>query len=736
MSGGGGLVARVRETTARRALVRPVSFAAIVFACLIALRVGIIAGTAPSGPRQQQQTPPPAGQQVPTFRTEARLVRVDAYVTLDGRAVEDLTAQDFEVLEDGVRQKVETFEYVRKGQVVAGLRPGEPEIVGRNFVLFIDTYHLPWVDRERLERRQRSTPDYMPEPIRPPVMPPPLPGDEMFREALREVVGRVVGDQDRIAVLTPDMWGGSLGFVDKRSAIEELGTRSLEAYQTGQRPPEVNQFEGCFPDRPNIEESMRMRYRLYRTFTALNELMGNLELAREERKPVLLVTRGWDPPPRIMNYRDPRRGMLGVDDTVCHAERLQLAEVDFGGWLRTIVNNARRANVAFYSLYAHPLVTYQREEADIDEDTRKYQRQWGDLPGIETQRFLYNSFPVILHDRMLWHDTLKGIAKDTNGRAILSMDDFDKGLGEIADGLASYYLLGYYSTNTKRDANFRKITVNVKRKGTTVRARPGYRAVIPAEAEAAEAAARPDLVPPAILTALAPLARMRTDAPFHVAVTPEWDQASGGWRLRIIGEIDSQQSRNAEWRKGWRAELTVVPGNIDLTAANAIAVKAGDSSFSVAVPADRALEPGAYDIRAKAVAVADTETVFDERTAVTVPATTGSRPVFGNPLFSRRLNAPRTVFQPTADLRFSRREVLLVEVPLGAVGDPPTLRLVDRQGRALGSEMPTTVAERNGGRFVSAMMPITNLAPGEYVIEIAATDKSDRKSYVAFRVVP
>jgi VWFA-related protein len=724
----------VRGVAASHVPFRSVSLGAILLACLTVLGSGPFAAGSRGTP--QAQKPPANPQQVPTFRTEARLVRVDAYVTADGRAVEDLRPEDFDVLEDGVRQKVETFEYVRKGQVVAGRAPDEPEIVGRNFVLFIDTYHLPWVDRERLERRERATPDYMPEPFRlPAVLPPPIPGDEMFREALRQVVDRVVGDSDRVAVLTPDVWAASLSFVEKRSAIEELGTRSLEPYTPGQRPPELNHFEACFPDRPNIEETMRVRYRLYRTFTALGELVANLELVREERKGLLLVTRGWDPPPRIHNYRDPRSGMLGTDDTVCHAERLALADVDFQSWLRTITNDAKRANVAVYSLYAHPLVTYSRDGDDIDEDTRKYQRQWGDMERSGGERMLYNDFPAILHDRMLWHDTLTHLSKDTNGRAVLTKDDFEKGLKEIADGLASYYLLGYYSTNTKRDGAFRRITVNVRRKGTTIRARPGYRAVIPAEAEAAELAARPDLVPPAILAVLGPLAKMRSDVPFHVAVAPEWDQAAGGWRLRVIGEIDAQQARTGDWRQGWRAEVTVVPGGIALAGADAIPVKAGQAVFSIALPGKGTLGPGQYDLRVKALS-AQGDAVADERATVTVPATTLEKSAFGEPLFSRRLNAPRTEFQPTADQRFSRREILLVEVPFAGSGEAPTLRLVDRQGRALGTELPTTVAERAGIRMVSAMIPLSNLVAGDYVIEIAATDKSDRKAYVAFRVVP
>ena len=50
--------------------------------------------------------------QTPSFRTEANYVRVDVYPTASGRIVPDLSQGDFEVLENGVPQKVEQFERI------------------------------------------------------------------------------------------------------------------------------------------------------------------------------------------------------------------------------------------------------------------------------------------------------------------------------------------------------------------------------------------------------------------------------------------------------------------------------------------------------------------------------------------------------------------------------------------------------------------------------------------------
>ena len=93
-----------------------------------------------------------AGQGQPTFRVEANFVRVDVFPTIDGKAVRDLTAADFELLEDGVPQKIETFEHVdvrgggpqetrREPNTVQEGRARAEDPRSRVFIVFLDTYH-------------------------------------------------------------------------------------------------------------------------------------------------------------------------------------------------------------------------------------------------------------------------------------------------------------------------------------------------------------------------------------------------------------------------------------------------------------------------------------------------------------------------------------------------------------------------------------------------------------------
>ena len=58
----------------------------------------------------------------------------------------------------------------------------------------------------------------------------------------------------------------------------------------------------------------------------------------------------------------------------------------------------------------------------------------------------------------------------------VNRNDFREAFCRIIQDNSGYYLLGYYSNDTRRDGRFRRIQVRVKRPGLTVRARKGYTA--------------------------------------------------------------------------------------------------------------------------------------------------------------------------------------------------------------------------------------------------------------------
>ena len=158
----------------------------------------------------QTPTPPPQ----PTFRTEANYVRVDAYPTTgDGVPVTDLTQADFEILEGGAPQTIEQFERV----VVRAAGPQdtriEPNTVresramaeqskARLFVLFLDTYHVD------------------------------IGASHAIRKPLIDALDRVIGQDDLVAVMTPEMSAADIAFARRTTTIERIPDQALELGRT------------------------------------------------------------------------------------------------------------------------------------------------------------------------------------------------------------------------------------------------------------------------------------------------------------------------------------------------------------------------------------------------------------------------------------------------------------------------------------------------------------------------
>src|SRR6185503_4733170 len=114
------------------------------------------------------QEPPGSSQQpAPTFRTAVNLVSTDVIVRNQrGQFQADLSRDDFEVFEDGVKQEVTSFTLVHGGRVYQTqtavaptpvregivLPPSRPvnDAAGRIIIFVIDDLHLDFRDTPRI----------------------------------------------------------------------------------------------------------------------------------------------------------------------------------------------------------------------------------------------------------------------------------------------------------------------------------------------------------------------------------------------------------------------------------------------------------------------------------------------------------------------------------------------------------------------------------------------------------
>jgi VWFA-related protein len=78
------------------------------------------------------------------------------------------------------------------------------------------------------------------------------------------------------------------------------------------------------------------------------------------------------------------------------------------------------------------------------------------------------------NDLRLAQDSLRVLADETSGIATVNTNDFAGAFDRIVKDSSVYYLLGYYPPGQKRDGRAHKLEVKVNREGLRVRARAGY----------------------------------------------------------------------------------------------------------------------------------------------------------------------------------------------------------------------------------------------------------------------
>ena len=464
--------------------------------------------------------------QQPTFRAGANFVRVDVYPTIKGAAVRDLTQTDFDILEDGVPQKIESFEYVNVRGAGPEAEQHEPTSVaesrqiaettkGRLFVIFLDTYFVDVAGSHRLQR------------------------------TLVDFLHRILGPDDMYAVMTPEMSALDISFARRTDTIEGYLSKYWFWGQRGQlypTDPIEQSYEQCFPkDQPQfagVAKEMVLRRRERQVLGALEDLAVYLRGVREERKAVITMTGGWvlfrENPnltrggsgesnlPRVGTTPDGRlasdshKYTEGYSQHDCEIDRQRLAMLDDWQFFHDMFDVANRSNVTFYPVNALGLVAWDK---DINDEPVEGEVRALGVMGMPSNDPNLPINPLVVDKSMLTQrsENLRTLAENTDGLAVVDTNDIDKGMKRIVDDLTSYYLIGYNSTNGKLDGRYRKISVRVKRPGVDVRARRGYRAATEKEVEEGRMAEvkRIDSAPPTTMQVA--LNALSTARPGHPA---------------------------------------------------------------------------------------------------------------------------------------------------------------------------------------------------------------------------
>ena len=132
---------------------------------------------------------------------------------------------------------------------------------------------------------------------------------------------------------------------------------------------------------------------------------------------------------------------------VYYASGVRLNGVDNQAQLMATTNAATRANVAFYTVDARGLVA-QAPMGDAAHGSPGGQGMYSGSSAMSmTGNFIKSQ------------DTLYALASDTGGKALLDNNDLAQGVVNAQKSIESYYILGYYSTNSNLDGKYRKIKI-------------------------------------------------------------------------------------------------------------------------------------------------------------------------------------------------------------------------------------------------------------------------------------
>jgi VWFA-related protein len=144
-----------------------------------------------------------------------------------------------------------------------------------------------------------------------------------------------------------------------------------------------------------------------------------------------------------------------------------------------VVAAANRANVSIYSMDSAGLRTESTLREARDEVFAAGQRSLSrnpsrDLTGEPMTAALERNEAYLRLDP---HSGLGQLADQTGGLLVSNTNDFRRALARVDSDMRNYYMLSYVPSNPEFDGRYRNISVRVSRPGLTVQHRKGYFAV-------------------------------------------------------------------------------------------------------------------------------------------------------------------------------------------------------------------------------------------------------------------
>ena len=416
------------------------------FPALVALLVGAATAVGQDKPPVSPVQPPPAPAQRPpeapippvTESVDVTVTNVDVFVTdSKGQRVTGLKADDFEIRQDGIPQKITNFYAVSGGKVLfedgtsvpfdvkEPAAPQVPQIVQAHYVFYIDNQNIQPQTRNRMFKRLKEF-------IQQSVGPNAEGMIVTYARSLKVRKNFTSHPNELVATLEDielDTGGGTNTVSDQRDALQRINDAksSTEAMNYAQ------------------QYSKSLRNDLEFTTDALVDTIASLA-GLQGRKNLIYVSEGLPAMAGLELYEAIRQKFQDPSAS------MQEFEYDLNPRYMKIISAANANGVTIYALDASGLQT----SSAIDASNR----------GTDIH---LNDFVV----RQNMQGPIQMMAQETGGIAAVNTNDWKANLDQIASDFSNFYSLGYRAAKGASDRGH-KIEVSVKRKGLTVRTRTSF----------------------------------------------------------------------------------------------------------------------------------------------------------------------------------------------------------------------------------------------------------------------
>ena len=402
----------------------------------------------PSAP-QNKPAPPqkPGDEKEDVVRITTNLVQVDVVVTKDGKPVPNLTAEDFEIFEDGHKQAITSFAYVsnvpgstltpapKNNASAAPYAPINPNEPHRTIAFVVDDLGLSAESMHQVRRQ------------------------------LRKFIDEQLQPHDLVAILRT---GGELGALQQFTNDRRVLNRAVDRLRWN-----FCNRVGLHVFRPLTQGAQDVTpacgYRsYYNTIKSLRFIIDSMGYLPGRKSMVLLS----DSVPR--ESQDDFDPGDFKDDRVAKAEPRIVGPdlTDYTFSLQAIAEKAIRSSVVIYSVDTQGLQYTGPTAAD------SFGR--ADRAGM-----VFNNL-MSARSQLLWTRREGGelIARQTGGFQIRNSNSFQ--LDRILEDQSGYYLLGYRPSDETFNRHLHHLKAKVKRSGLSLRTRFGFVGITEEEAERAK----------------------------------------------------------------------------------------------------------------------------------------------------------------------------------------------------------------------------------------------------------